>query len=249
MAITCREAIEEAFANVTDVLTTSDVVKRIYAKYPDQPWKQVTISDHLIGLSVNHTSSKHYPSVRKHAFLFSLGNGRYRRWNPDQDGMWEVTEQGVQLVDSSEEAEVAKDITDLELAAVDTSLSLERDLEKSLLANLGQLEPNLRLYQAGATFGQQLATGKVGRLDILGVDQNDDFVVIELKAGKADERACGQILRYMGWVKENLVGTGNRKVRGIIVANDFSESLRYAARAMTEVVLKKYGVHFEFTDV
>lgn len=29
-----------------------------------------------------------------------------------------------------------------------------------------------------------------------------DLVVIELKAGQVDDPACGQILRYMGWVRK-----------------------------------------------
>jgi len=240
----CREAIEEVFADEKGVLSTAQVVERIYAKYPDQPWQKNTIQAHLIGLSVNHPTSRHYPSQRKHAFLFSLGGGRYRRWNPETDGIWEVTDQGVQLAQTSEEAEA---VEELETTALDTTFSLERDLEKSLLSNLAQLEPNLRLYNGNGMTGQQLDTGAIGRLDLLCVDQSDDFVVIELKAGRVDDKVCGQILRYMGWVRENLAH--GRKVRGIIIANDFTESLKYAAKAMTDVVLKKYEVRFAFTDI
>jgi len=240
----CREAIEEVFADEKGVLSTAQVVERIYAKYPDQPWQKNTIQAHLIGLSVNHPTSRHYPSQRKHAFLFSLGGGRYRRWNPETDGIWEVTDQGVQLAQTSEEAEA---VEELETTALDTTFSLERDLEKSLLSNLAQLEPNLRLYNGNGMTGQQLDTGAIGRLDLLCVDQSDDFVVIELKAGRVDDKVCGQILRYMGWVRENLAH--GRKVRGIIIANDFTESLKYAAKAMTDVVLKKYEVRFTFTDI
>ncbi len=240
----CREAIEEVFANESGVLSTRQVVERIYAKYPDQPWKRNTISAHLIGLSVNHPSSQHH-RVRQHAFLFSLGNGRYRRWNPEQDGVWEITEQGVRLSDESEESRVAEG--EFESQAVDTSLSLERDMERALLTDLEQLESGLRLYEEDGLLGNQLDTGAVGRLDILGIDRNDDLVVVELKARKANDRVCGQILRYMGWVKENLAG--QRQVWGIIVADDFSESLKYAVQAMPNVALKKYKIRFEFTDV
>jgi len=242
--MTCREAIEEVFANEAGVLSTSQVIERIYAKYPDQPWQRNTIQAHLIGLSVNHPSSRHYPSLRRQAFLFSLGDGRYRRWNPEEDGTWEVTDQGVQIAETSEEAEV---VEELETTDSETTFSLERDLEKSLLSNLTQLEPNLRLYQENDISGQQLDTGQVGRLDLLCIDQNGDLVVIELKAGRVNEKICGQILRYMGWVGENLAH--GRKVRGIIVASEFSESLKYAAKAMADVILKKYEVRFTFTSM
>jgi RecB family endonuclease NucS len=72
-------------------------------------------------------------------------------------------------------------------------------------------------------------------------------VVIELKAGKADDRACSQILRYMGWVMEHLAG--NRNVRGIIVANEFSDFLKYAVKAASNLTLKKYEFHFDFKEV
>jgi RecB family endonuclease NucS len=38
------------------------------------------------------------------------------------------------------------------------------------------------------------------------VDKNTgDFVVIELKVGKVGDSAIGQILRYMGYVKANIL--------------------------------------------
>lgn len=242
--MTCREAIEEVFANEEGVLSTAQVIERVYAKYPDQPWQRSTIQAHLIGLSVNHPTSRHYPSQRKHAFLFSLGGGRYRRWKPETDGIWEVTDQGVQLAQTDEETEV---VEEFETIISDTAFSLERDLEKSLLSNLTQLEPNLRLFNENGVTGQQLDTGSVGRLDLLCVDRSNDLVVIELKAGRIDDKVCGQILRYMGWVRENVAH--GRKVRGIVVANEFSDSLRYAAKAMVDVALKKYEVRFTFTDM
>jgi len=62
---TCREAVEEAFKDEAGVLTTNDVISRVYAKHPDRPWKKNTISHHLVGLSVNHPSSRHHPSLRQ----------------------------------------------------------------------------------------------------------------------------------------------------------------------------------------
>jgi hypothetical protein len=131
--------------------------------------------------------------------------------------------------------------------AIDTSLSLERDLEKNLLVNLEQLEPGLRLYADQDVSGHQLDTGEVGRLDILAVDKDDRLVVIELKAGTADDTVCGQLLRYLGWVTSNLAE--GRETRGLIVANNFTKSLEYAAEAMDNVSLIRYEILFEFSDV
>jgi len=87
--MTCKEAIQEVFETENGELSTGEVVSKIYERHPDQPWKRSTISAHLIGLSINHSSSHHYPSMRRHAFLWSLGNGRFRRWNRETDQVHE----------------------------------------------------------------------------------------------------------------------------------------------------------------
>jgi endonuclease len=117
-------------------------------------------------------------------------------------------------------------------------------LERFLIANIAGLEPGLRRYQEGGMSGQQVVVQGAGRIDILATGKDKAFVVVELKAGEATDEVCGQILRYMGWVKEKLAG--NRNVRGIIVANEFSPRLRLAAKVMLNVRLLKYEVSFKF---
>lgn len=128
----CRDAIRVAFEENPRVLTTAEVIDLVYAKHTDRPWQRNSIAATLIGLSVNHSSSHHYPTERRHAFLFSLGAGRYRMWDPARDGTWEVTPNGVQLIDDSEEAAIAEDVAGDDDGATGMSLSLERDLEQSL---------------------------------------------------------------------------------------------------------------------
>lgn len=71
-------------------------------------------------------------------------------------------------------------------------------------------------------------------------------MVIELKAGDADRQVCGQIQAYMGWVKANVAG--EREVRGIIVAQDFTERAKLAATEVPALALKKYRISFMFSD-
>jgi len=249
--MTCTEAINEVFENEKGVLNTNDVIAKIYSQYPDQPWKKNTISHHLVGLSVNHPSSRHHLSIRKHAFLFSLGNGRYRRWNQEQDGKYILTDTGVELEDEGEDAIISEEESGEEIehdnSSNGTSISLERDLEKYIIANLELLEPGLTLYEKNGINGNQFDTNVVGILDILAIDDKGNFVIVELKAGKGEEKVCGQILRYMGWVKREIAK--EKLVRGIIVANDFHERVKYAIEAMPNVILKKYAVHFELHDL
>jgi len=244
--MTCTDAIKEVFADEKGVLNNKQVTERIYAKYTDRPWKKSTITAHLMGLSVNHPSSIHYPWARKQAFLFSLGNGRYRLWDPEQDGTWAVTDKGVMLVDDEAEEMIGDDLSQEE-TIINTALSFERDLENSLSTNIGQLEPGLEIYNKDDLYGQQLDTGVVGRLDILAEDSEGRLVVIELKAGDAGDKVCGQLLRYMGWVKRELAEE-SQEIRGIIVANSFKDQLKYAVEAMPSVTLKRYSINFSYFD-
>ncbi len=64
-------------------------------------------------------------------------------------------------------------------------------------------------------------------MDILAVDKNNGYIVIELKVSRGYDRVIGQLLRYMAWIKKNHAET-DQKVRGVIVARDISEDLLLA---------------------
>ena len=93
--MTCAEAIRKVFDGEPRILTTGDVVDRIEAGFPSGRWKRSTISTTLIGLSPNHATSRHYPTLRRQGFLFSLGRGRYRLWDEATDGPLASTSDGV----------------------------------------------------------------------------------------------------------------------------------------------------------
>jgi len=136
----------------------------------------------------------------------------------------------------------------LEEEEITTSISVERDLRKYLIHNLSSLERGLRLYQDQDRTGEEypIESGRM-RIDILAKDDQDNFVVIELKAGVADLSTFGQISAYLGWIKDNLARNSN--VRGIIVASDFDEKIRYALKLTPNIKLKKYKLKFEFEDI
>ncbi len=136
--------------------------------------------------------------------------------------------------------------TELE-EAVEASISLERDLEGFLAANLQKLEPGLRLYKASGSSGRQVDAEEAGRIDLLAVDTKNKLVVIEVKVGEADREVCGQIQAYMGWAKERL--SGFLSIRGIVVASDFTDRLKLAAKVVPGLSLKKYHVDFAFSDL
>nr|WP_280522973.1 endonuclease NucS domain-containing protein [Paenibacillus pasadenensis] len=105
----------------------------------------------------------------------------------------------------------------------------------------------LRLYMDNNNnVGIEYQTG-VGRIDLLAVDEDDNFVVLELKVGKGADYALGQLLRYMGWVKSKLC-SGNT-VKGEIVVPEIDDRLKYAANMVEGVPLYRYQVSFSIAAV
>lgn len=248
--ITCQEALRKLFANPETYLARDAVYQALDKAYPNKPWTRGTIYLHLSFFSINNPLRKHHPKTEGKCFLFWDGDGGFRKWIPERDGRWILREDGIVRLEDGNMAEqpilMATPDPDDSTVARPSSLSIERDLEDSLVQNLTMLEPGLRLYRDGDVEGRQLDTATVGIIDLLAVDKNDILVVIELKAGKASDSVCGQILGYMAWVREELAG--GKKVRGIIVASGFSDRLRYAAQAVDALSLIKYSIRFKFTD-
>jgi hypothetical protein len=115
--------------------------------------------------------------------------------------------------------------------------SLERDMQASLRRNIKSLDSSLRIIDGG----DERAVNS-GLIDIT-CENDEALVVVELKAGKADNRAIGQILGYMGDLYEE---EGGKLVRGILVAHDFDRRTRAAARVVPTLTLKKYSIEFRF---
>jgi restriction system protein len=110
----------------------------------------------------------------------------------------------------------------------------ERHIESIVVQYLQAIEPGLTLV------GQQIAT-PAGRLDLLCKDAAGTYVVVEIKRDQGTDQVVGQILRYMGWVKENK-GT---EVRGIIVVQGRDPRLSYAIQATTNIQIKEFRMVFD----
>lgn len=73
-----------------------------------------------------------------------------------------------------------------------------------------------------------------------GTEYGEDFAVIEIKR-QATDKMIGQILRYMGWTKEELCKDG-QKVRGLIVAERKDIQLEFALKVIPDVRFMKLGL-------
>jgi RecB family endonuclease NucS len=132
-----------------------------------------------------------------------------------------------------------------ETSAFSTGLFyMEQQLEDFIIDNWDNTQLGSRLeliYEEGTLKSQQYQTS-IGRIDILAKDKTTGgHVVIELKRNQTSDDTVGQILRYMGWVKENL---NDPTVSGIIVAGKYDEKLDYARKMISGIDVFIYEVNF-----
>ena len=126
-----------------------------------------------------------------------------------------------------------------------TEFALETHLEEFIYQNWGKINwgSKLKLYETDEQNGRQFPAG-TWSIDFLAVDKStNDFVVIELKKGKTSDSTVGQIQAYINWVKEN-VAEANQNVRGIIIAKEVDDRLKYAVKNLDYIELKTYKVNF-----
>lgn len=99
---------------------------------------------------------------------------------------------------------------------------VEKGIEEFYAQNLSLLEPGLDLIEDGRQYSTP-----IGRMDLVCVDLQGEYVVVEIKAEAAEDSVFGQILRYIGWIHRNRPD-GHNNVRGIILAGEFPDKARYS---------------------
>ena len=127
---------------------------------------------------------------------------------------------------------------------------LEKYLEEFIVSNFNTIfKGKLKIYEdTEGIDGQQYSTD-IGPIDILAVEQaSNSFVVIELKKGRPSDKVVGQILRYMGWVKQNLC-TDGQAVKGLVICRDPDPKLTYALTMVNNIDVRYYGVSFTLRNV
>lgn len=147
---------------------------------------------------------------------------------------------GVQLNDP---VLVASD-PDVEDAA---AFAMEKHLEDFLVKNWAQTElgKDYDIYaEDGEPVGQQYPTD-TGPMDLLAVKKDkSELLVVELKRGKASDVVVGQVLRYMGFVKEDLAES-HQAVRGAIIALEDDLRIRRALAVTPNIQFFRYQISFK----
>lgn len=124
----------------------------------------------------------------------------------------------------------------------------EKFLEDFVIGHFNQVfkDEELELFSEDGNTARQYVTN-VGRIDILAKEKaTGSLVVIELKKGEGHHDVIGQILKYMGWVKDN---KESKEVKGIIIAEKFDEGFRNALKMVQDKNLKVKTYRISFDDL
>lgn len=213
--------LEEQFAR-------EEAIEWFAVNYPKI--KEGTVSAHLIRFSTNAATRLHYSARAEEDLLFQINGSLFRLYNVATDPP---------PIHSKADATASQDkLADPVEVQSPSEFAYESDLRDFLAKNLSHIEPGLQLYQDDGITGIEFPVG--GRfIDILAVDAQNNFVVIELKVSRGYDRVIGQLLRYMAWIEKHHAESG-QGVRGIIAARSISEDLQLACSYLPNVALYEY---------
>lgn len=242
-----RDMLEALGLKPGQVFTTSRALEWFATNYPKL--SPNSIRAHLVQASTNDPSRLHHPSTNaSDDLLFKIGRGQFRLYDQSTDPA-PIHEFMSGDVAREEELEAEAEVEDEQAEEVISSSEflLERDLQRYLAENLNCIEPDLCLFESDGVRGLEYDAGG-RRIDILAVDRDGAYVVIELKVSRGYDRVVGQLLRYVNWIRQNLASPG-QQVRGMIVCRTISEDLRLACARIPDVELFEYRLSVSVTKI
>ena len=128
-----------------------------------------------------------------------------------------------------------------------SEFAFEKHLEEFLVTNWDQtsLAKEFSIFEDdGELVGQQYGTD-AGVIDVLAISKDKKrLLVVELKRGRASDVVVGQVLRYMGCIKET-VAEPNQTVEGVIIALEDDQKMRWALMNVPSISFYRYQVSFK----
>jgi len=124
--------------------------------------------------------------------------------------------------------------------------ALEMHLEDFLIKNWKHtpLSENYDIYQDEEVSGKQFPTD-TGRIDILAISKDKkEYLVIELKKGRASDSVVGQVQRYMGFIKDEFLEQ-DQTVRGVIIALENDIRVKRALSVTKGIDFYQYKINFD----
>lgn len=123
----------------------------------------------------------------------------------------------------------------------------ENDLRNYLVKNLNVIENGLKLFESDGIDGEEFfIPGTSRRIDILGIDKNNNYVVIELKVSRGYEKVVGQTLFYQSSIKTLFNQT---TVRAIIIAREITPELKTATQYLQDFELFEYQLSLSLSRI
>ncbi len=231
-----KEAVEALGGKTRNIAVRDWILKTYPGTNP------TTIACQIIIATVNHASRIHYPENKKprkadgqYDYLYRPATGELEWYDAAKHGQWEIAE----MEDGKlKVCEVGKEDEADDPKESGNAFAAEAHLRDYLAANLNIIEEGLQLFvdESGAVGVEYKTT--MGRMDILAVDKNGGLLIIELKVERGPDEVCGQIMRYLGWVKRHL--SNGKPVRGLIIAQHISDRIRYALADVPDVSAREY---------
>lgn len=136
---------------------------------------------------------------------------------------------------------------------IQNRFALEEDLQHFIGENFGSIDlgESLNLYKdRTGRSGLYYPASGVGEIDVLAVDVDGNYVVIELKRDKAADAVAAQLGRYMQWVDDNMARKEGKNVRGMIIAHRSNRSILDSVRALRfPVKIKYYKIKLDLVDL
>src|SRR4051812_12482944 len=161
----------------TQVFTREQAVGWFKQKYPNI--KEATVAAHLIRLSTNTPTRLHYNPRPDGSddFFFKIDSRHFRLYQPGKDPL--------PISESNPKPETFQPVGTG--AEESSEFAYENDLQDFMAKNLHLIEPKLIPYQDEGVSVVEFPGG--GRfIDILGIDNQGNYVVIELKVSGGYDR-------------------------------------------------------------
>lgn len=258
-----RDAIQTAHDRGQQWLTVGEITREVLAI--DQGVNKGTIHGYVRYLCINDPSKKHAqaPLYRTNPLFVTddptMRGKRYRLLMEDERRAFlSNPRDDLEFVSYSQlmewlgdparglELQVAETAEEEEGIAPEVSGAalLEIHLQDYIFRHWKAIFPHLELFEGSEGREYRTQDPSVGIIDFLCTDKNGNYVVIETKRAAPDRQAVGQVLGYVGWVRQKLCKQG-QSVRGILVANEITDQLRLAAAAVPNLDLYLYEISFD----
>jgi hypothetical protein len=242
------QMVREAVAALGHPAAQAEIRDWILAKYPGT--NRSTIACQTTSCTVNDPSRMHFPENKRPRVADGPRDVLFREtegivlYDRAKHGPWRIIETSAGL--TAVEAGTEEDASSADQQVPGQAFAAEAHLHDYLYANLEQIEEGLEPYVEGDSIGCEFQT-IVGRIDILAVDRRGNLLVIELKLGKTPDKACGQLMRYMSWIKRHVAN--GRPVQGMLIGQFIPDTVRFAIADLQNVEAREYELSLKLSTV